>query len=119
METIWQKRPDPSRKVVPDHLKVMLDESGKVAVTSTTDKQLLLFQTETGKLLARAQCGEIITGMCFSDNGRHLIACSSLGVIFIFKLPDSVSHLLATASKKAAAPVLDQIQEEDLEDSVK
>lgn len=37
-ERVWEKRPDPSRKVVPDHLKVMLDNQGKLAVTSTTDK---------------------------------------------------------------------------------
>lgn len=35
---IWQKRPDPNRKVVPDHLKVMIDEHGKIACTSSTDK---------------------------------------------------------------------------------
>jgi len=35
---IWQKRPDPNRKVVPDHLKVLIDEYGKIACTSSTDK---------------------------------------------------------------------------------
>jgi hypothetical protein len=45
LSKIWQKRPDPNRKVIPDHLKVMLDDQGKVAVTSTTDKQLMLFDT--------------------------------------------------------------------------
>jgi hypothetical protein len=35
---IWEKRPDPSRKAVPDHMMVMVDPQGKLAVTSTTDK---------------------------------------------------------------------------------
>ena len=76
-QMLWQKRPDPSRKVVPHHLKVMIDEYGKVAVTSTTDRQLMMFDTESGRLLAKVQCGEIITGMCFSDNKRHIITTSS------------------------------------------
>jgi hypothetical protein len=28
LENIWEKKPDPNRKVVPDYLKVMVDESG-------------------------------------------------------------------------------------------
>jgi hypothetical protein len=54
LKKIWEKRSDPNRKVIPDHLKVMLDESGKVAVTSTTDKQLMLFDTENSRILAKA-----------------------------------------------------------------
>ena len=51
---IWEKRPDPNRKVVPDHLKVMLDPFGSIAVTSTTDKQIILFEAHSGKLLCKA-----------------------------------------------------------------
>ena len=90
LEKKWQKRPDPNRKIVPDHIKVMMDDMGLVAATSQTDKQVMLFETETGRLLCKSQCGEITTGMCFTDNKKHLITCSSLGVIYIWKLPDSV-----------------------------
>lgn len=100
LEKIWQKRPDPNRKVVPDHLKVMLDEQGKVAATSTTDKQVMLFEAQTGKLLAKAQCGEIITGMCYTDNCRHLVTTSHQGVIYIFKLPETVTQLLNSQATK-------------------
>jgi hypothetical protein len=37
-DKIWEKRPDPKRKIVPDHLKVILDDHCVLAVTSTTDK---------------------------------------------------------------------------------
>lgn len=53
-ERKWQKRPDPARKVAPDHLKVLMDEQGQIAVTSSTDKQLMLFETESGRLLCKA-----------------------------------------------------------------
>jgi WD40 repeat protein len=91
----WMKKPDPARKVAPDYLKVMLDEYGLVAVTSGTDKQIMLFDTETGRLLCKANCGEITTGMSFSTNYRHLITTSSLGVIYIWRLPEEVSTLFS------------------------
>ena len=65
-EKVWQKRPNPNRKMAPDHLKVAFDEQGLIAATSCTDKQVMLFEALTGKLLCKAQCGEITTGMCFS-----------------------------------------------------
>jgi WD40 repeat protein len=72
----------------------MLDEGGKIAVTSCTDRQILIFETESGKLLAKASSGEITTGMCFTDNKKHIITTSSQGVIYIFKLPENVYKIL-------------------------
>ena len=124
LEKIWQKRPDPNRKVAPDHLKVMLDEHGEVAATSCTDRQLMLFEAGTGKLLCKAQCGEITTGMCYTDNFKHLVTTSSLGVIYIWRLPEAVHkllsrHLVKQATKREGGARLDRIEEEELEDSVK
>ena len=109
---------------MPDHLKVMLDPCGQVAVTSTTDKQILLFEAQSGRLLCKAQCGELTTGMCFSENGNHLITTSSLGVIYIWTLPQSVSNMLNSDRKLSAKSAisdlqLDQIDEEDMEDTMK
>lgn len=100
----------------------MLDPWGSIAVTSQTDKQLLLFEVESGKLLCKVQCGELTTGMCFSNNNRHLITTSSLGVIYIWKLPESIQKLLnknVVKSPKKSQTILDAIEEADMEDSVK
>jgi len=120
-ERVWEKRPDPSRKTAPNHLKVILDATGTVAATSSTDRQISLFESGTGKLLCKAQCGEITTGMCFSQNGKHLISTSSLGVIYIWKLPDVVTQLLIKYKEKtnrAGGLNLHQIEEEEFEDSI-
>ena len=53
-ERVWEKRPDPSRKTAPNHLKVILDGTGTVAATSSTDRQISLFESGTGKLLCKA-----------------------------------------------------------------
>ena len=59
--------------------------------------------------------------MCFSQNGKHLISTSSLGVIYIWKLPDVVTQLLIKYKEKTnrlGDLNLHQIDEEDLEDSI-
>ena len=120
-ERVWEKRPDPNRKTAPNHLRVILDPTGTVAATSSTDRQISIFESETGKLLCKAQCGEITTGMCFSQNGKHLISTSSLGVIYIWKLPDVVTQLLLKYKEKInrlGDLNLHQIEEEEFEDSI-
>lgn len=102
----------------------MLDDNGQVAVTSTTDRQIILFEAQSGKLLGKAQCGELTTGMCFSENGKHLITTSSLGVIYIWTLPQSISKLVRVNERPSVKSALsemqlDPIDEEDMEDSVK
>ena len=121
-ERVWEKRPDPARKTAPNHLKVILDPTGTVSATSSTDRQISLFESGTGKLLCKAQCGEITTGMSFSQNGKHLITTSSLGVIYIWKLPDAVTQLLdkykEKPNKHGEFLNLHTIDEEELEDTI-
>lgn len=71
----------------------------------------------SGKLICKAQCGELTTGLTFSENGKHLITTSSLGVIYVWKLPDEVSKLLAR--KKSITNELDPIDEDEMEESIK
>jgi hypothetical protein len=68
-------------------------------------------------LLCKAQCGELTTGIIFSENGKHLITTSSLGVIYVWKLPEEVSKLLV--KKKIVVGELDSIDEDEMEDSVR
>ena len=116
LERIWEKQPNPERKVVPDHLKVMISDNAKVAVSSTTDKQVTLFDTQTGRVLCKAYCGELTTGIIFSENGKHLITTSSVGVIYVWRLPDEVTSLLRNQVKVS---MLETINESELEDSKK
>tara|TARA_B110000285_G_scaffold234345_1_gene310968 strand:- start:1254 stop:1751 length:498 start_codon:yes stop_codon:yes gene_type:complete len=93
-DVVWEKHPDPKLKVKPDQMKVFLDDNGEVAVSSNTAKQLTIFEAKTGKVLCKATCGELITGMCFSENGKHLITTSSTGVIYIWSLIPSITKAL-------------------------
>ena len=93
-DVVWEKHPDPKLKVKPDQMKVFMDSNGEIAVSSNTAKQLTIFEAKTGKVLCKATCGELITGMCFSENGKHLITTSSTGVIYIWALIPQVVRAL-------------------------
>lgn len=93
-DIVWEKHPDPKLKVKPDQMKVFLDDTGEIAMSSNTAKQLTIFEAKTGKVICKATCGELITGMCISENGKHLITTSSTGVIYIWSLPPSITLLL-------------------------
>lgn len=117
---IWEKHPDPKRKVFPDYLKVAVDDWGQVVVASGTDKNVSIFEAESGKLLARATSGEITTGMIFSQNGKHLITTSSQGVIYVWKLPENVVKLLnkfKNKEPKSIELIMEKIDEDDMEDT--
>ena len=58
------------------------------------------------------------TGLIFSENGKHLITTSSLGVIYVWKLPDEVAKLLAK-KKNLAVSELAPINEDEMEESIK
>ncbi|KAK3516541.1 hypothetical protein QTP70_021724, partial [Hemibagrus guttatus] len=68
-------------------LRVQIDPSGLYVATSCSDKNLSLFDFRTGECLA-AMFGhsEIITGIKFTRDCRHLISASGDSCIFIWRL---------------------------------
>ncbi|XP_034169305.2 mitogen-activated protein kinase-binding protein 1 isoform X1 [Pangasianodon hypophthalmus] len=68
-------------------LRVQMDPSGLYVATSCSDKNLSLFDFRTGECLA-AMFGhsEIITGIKFTNDCRHLISASGDSCIFIWRL---------------------------------
>ncbi|KAL7888260.1 hypothetical protein AOLI_G00032340 [Acnodon oligacanthus] len=68
-------------------LRVQMDPSGLYVATSCSDKNLSLFDFQTGECLA-AMFGhsEIITGIKFTSDCRHLISVSGDSCIFVWRL---------------------------------
>ncbi|KAK1795986.1 hypothetical protein P4O66_009080 [Electrophorus voltai] len=68
-------------------LRVQMDPSGLYVATSCTDKNLSLFDFQKGVCLA-AMFGhsEIITGIKFTSDCRHLISISGDSCIFVWRL---------------------------------
>ena len=59
-------------------IKVVLDRSGIYCATSCTDKTLAIYDYHTGELMATmAGHSELVTGLAFSNDCRHLISGDS------------------------------------------
>ncbi|XP_017311934.1 mitogen-activated protein kinase-binding protein 1 isoform X2 [Ictalurus punctatus] len=73
-------------------LRVQMDPSGLYVATSCSDKNLSLFDFRTGECLAAAfGHSEIITGIKFTSDCRHLISASGDSCIFIWRLAPEMS----------------------------
>ena len=64
-------------------------------ITSCADKTVTLYETATGNAICRTTCGEVTTSMCLSTNLRHLITTSMDGIIYIWRLPETLTKALA------------------------
>ncbi|CAM1318924.1 WDR62 (predicted) [Pycnogonum litorale] len=78
-------------------IKVVLDNSGMFIATSSTDKNLSIHDYYTGECVA-ATCGhsELVTGLKFSNDCKHLISASGDGCIFVWKLPSQFTQTMQT-----------------------
>jgi len=83
-------------------IKVVLDRSGIYCATSCTDKTLAIYDYHTGELMATmAGHSELVTGLAFSNDCRHLISVSGDSCIFVWRLP---GEMVATMQARLASP---------------
>jgi len=84
-------------------IKVVLDKSGSFYATSCTDKTVAVYNYKSGELLATLTGhSELVTGLAFSQDGRHLITVSGDSCVFVWRLPDQ----MVTMMKKTLAVVI-------------
>ncbi|KAL3677463.1 hypothetical protein R1sor_027411 [Riccia sorocarpa] len=82
-------------------VKIQFDPSGAYVVCSHADKCLRVYDFSTGEVVAQAAGhSEIITGVTFLPDCRHLVSVSGDTCIFVWKLPVSITR----AMKKRSAP---------------
>ncbi|KAK6182956.1 hypothetical protein SNE40_010522 [Patella caerulea] len=68
-------------------LRLQLDPSGSYVATSCTDKSICIVDFYTGEVVATMYGhSEIVTGIQFTNDLKHIISVSSDGCIFIWKL---------------------------------
>ncbi|CAB4068842.1 MAPKBP1 [Lepeophtheirus salmonis] len=86
-------------------IKVVLDHSGLYAATSCTDKTLAIYDYYSGECMATMfGHSELVTGLKFTEDCKHLISVSGDGCIFVWRLPHEMTSnmiaKLATVSRK-------------------
>ncbi|XP_011303642.1 mitogen-activated protein kinase-binding protein 1 isoform X2 [Fopius arisanus] len=84
-------------------IKVVLDASGIYVATSCTDKTLCVYDYYSGECMATMLGhSELVTGLRFSPDCRHLISASGDGCIFVWKVPhDMVVTMQARLAQQA------------------
>ncbi|GFN85055.1 mitogen-activated protein kinase-binding protein 1, partial [Plakobranchus ocellatus] len=78
-------------------LRIHLDPSGTYAATSCTDKNVCILDFNTGELLATMYGhSEVITGVKFANDLKHVITVSADGCIFVWRLPKEMTTQIKT-----------------------
>ncbi|KAM9468830.1 WD repeat-containing protein 62 [Clarias gariepinus] len=76
-------------------LKVQLDPSGMFLATSCSDKSICVFDYETGECVATLfGHSELVTGMKFSPDCKHLITVCGDSCVFVWRLCSQMTNLM-------------------------
>ncbi|XP_036392882.1 WD repeat-containing protein 62 [Megalops cyprinoides] len=74
-------------------LKVQMDPSGMFLATSCSDKNICIFDYESGECVATLfGHSEIVTGMRFSQDCRHLITVSGDSCVIVWRLDSQMTN---------------------------
>nr|XP_012217688.1 PREDICTED: mitogen-activated protein kinase-binding protein 1 isoform X2 [Linepithema humile]XP_012217689.1 PREDICTED: mitogen-activated protein kinase-binding protein 1 isoform X2 [Linepithema humile]XP_012217690.1 PREDICTED: mitogen-activated protein kinase-binding protein 1 isoform X2 [Linepithema humile] len=84
-------------------IKVVLDASGIYVATSCTDKTLCVYDYYSGECMATmVGHSELVTGLRFSPDCRHLVSASGDGCVFVWRVPhDMVVTMQARLAQQA------------------
>ncbi|XP_015602499.1 mitogen-activated protein kinase-binding protein 1 isoform X8 [Cephus cinctus] len=84
-------------------IKVVLDASGIYVATSCTDKTLCVYDYYSGECMATMLGhSELVTGLRFSPDCRHLVSASGDGCVFVWRVPhDMVVTMQARLAQQA------------------
>ncbi|XP_042204556.1 mitogen-activated protein kinase-binding protein 1-like isoform X9 [Homarus americanus] len=103
-------------------IKVILDQSGIYAATSCTDKNMCIYDYYSGECMAiMFGHSELVTGLRFTSDGKHLITVSGDGCIFLWRMPHDMTQTMTArlaqqaerASKEKRKPQRQSIDNED------
>ncbi|XP_069193391.1 mitogen-activated protein kinase-binding protein 1 isoform X4 [Procambarus clarkii] len=103
-------------------IKVVLDQSGIYAATSCTDKNMCIYDYYSGECMATMfGHSELVTGLRFTSDGKHLITVSGDGCIFLWKMPHDMTQTMTArlaqqaerATKEKRKPQRQIIDNED------
>ncbi|KAI8124956.1 WD repeat-containing protein 62 [Lucilia cuprina] len=83
-------------------IKLSLDPSGIYVATSCTDKTLAVYDYYSNECMARMYGhSELVTGLKFTNDCRHLISASGDGCVFVWQVPhDMIVTMQARLSQQ-------------------
>ncbi|KAF9598508.1 hypothetical protein IFM89_028040 [Coptis chinensis] len=88
-------------------IKVCMDPSGSYLVCSYSTKSMCMYDFITGELVTQVLGhGEVITGIIFLPDCKHIVSVGGDGCIFVWKLPSLLSSKMLHRMLERAAPLL-------------
>ncbi|XP_010256673.1 PREDICTED: mitogen-activated protein kinase-binding protein 1 isoform X2 [Nelumbo nucifera] len=92
-------------------IKVTIDPSSSYMVCSYSNKSICIYDITHGELVAKAVGhGEVITGVIFLPDFKHIISVGGDGCIFIWKLPAPLSSRMLQRMKEHSGSSIDMVQ---------
>ncbi|XP_041026151.1 mitogen-activated protein kinase-binding protein 1 [Juglans microcarpa x Juglans regia] len=82
-------------------IKVTMDPSGSYLVCSYSNKSISVYDFISGEMVAQAMGhGEVITGVIFVPDCKHIISVGGDGCIFVWKVPAPLSSRMLQKMKE-------------------
>ncbi|CAI0424370.1 unnamed protein product, partial [Linum tenue] len=89
-----------------DPIKVIMDPSCSYLVCSYSNKSICVYDSMTGEMVTQAMGhGEVVTGVVFLPDCKHLVSVAGDGCIFVWKLPPRMSYRILHKMKEIYAPL--------------
>ncbi|CAL1378866.1 unnamed protein product [Linum trigynum] len=89
-----------------DPIKVIMDPSCSYLVCSYSNKSICVYDSMTGEMVTQAMGhGEIVTGVVFLPDCKHLVSVAGDGCIFVWKLPPRMSYRILHKMKEIYPPL--------------
>jgi len=92
IKCVYETKDEESTKATfVDNLKIITDMTGSYIATSHKDGNVRIRDYFTRNLIAKINCGDFTTGICFTQNNKNLITATSEGCLLIWKLPEEMT----------------------------
>ncbi|KAB5552142.1 hypothetical protein DKX38_009453 [Salix brachista] len=89
-----------------DPIKVSMDPSCSYLACSYSNKSMCIYDIINGELVTRAVGhGEVITGVIFLPDCKHVVSVGGDSCIFVWKLPSRMSSRMLQRMKENAVPL--------------
>lgn len=73
-----------------ENMRVCVDLSGSYIASCHRDGSIRIRDYNTGQLVSKVHCGDFITGIIFCQNNKSLIAVTTDGCMFFWRLPEEM-----------------------------
>ncbi|KAF2288558.1 hypothetical protein GH714_008535 [Hevea brasiliensis] len=104
--TVYDMAVDPTMEFVVTVGQVTMDPSCSYLVVSYSNKSMCMYDSISGEMVVQVMGhGEVVTGVIFLPDCKHVVSVGGDGCIFVWKLPAHISSRILQRMKGNAGPL--------------